>query len=68
MQVWYHKIPFYHLIKRILWKLCLLYTDYLVSQKYILRTILIKSLNNKYIIFIVCIVSQIKQYNYINQI
>ena len=34
MQIWFHKIPFYHLNERILWKLYLLYTDYLVSQKY----------------------------------
>jgi len=31
---WFHKIPFYHLNKRILWKLYLLYSDYLISQKY----------------------------------
>ena len=34
MRIWFHKIPFYHLNKRILWKLYLLYTDYLISQKY----------------------------------
>jgi len=34
MQIWFHKIPFYHLNERILWKLYLLYTDYLISQKY----------------------------------
>ena len=34
IRIWFHKIPFYHLYKRILWKLYLLYTDYLTSQKY----------------------------------
>ena len=34
MRIWFHKIPFYHLNERILWKLYLLYTDYLISQKY----------------------------------
>ena len=33
MLIWFHKIPFYHLNKGILWKLNLLYTDYLISQK-----------------------------------
>ena len=28
MRIWFHKIPFYHLNERIL------YTDYLISQKY----------------------------------
>ena len=34
MLIWFHKIPFYHLNKRILWKLFLLYTDDLISQQY----------------------------------
>ena len=34
MLIWFHKIPFYHLNKRILWKQYLLYTDYLISQRY----------------------------------
>ena len=34
MLIIFHKIPCYHLNKRILWKLYLLYTDYLISQKY----------------------------------
>ena len=29
MLIWFHKIPSYQLNKRILWKLYLLYTDYL---------------------------------------
>jgi len=33
MIIWFHKIPCYNLNKRILWKLYLLYTDYLISQK-----------------------------------
>ena len=34
MLTWFHKIQFYYLNKRILWKLYLLYTDYLISPKY----------------------------------
>ena len=34
MRIWFHKIPFYHLNNRLLWKLYLLYNDYLISQKY----------------------------------
>ena len=34
MLIWFHKIQFNHLNKRILWKLNLLYNDYLISQKY----------------------------------
>ena len=34
MLIWFHKIPFYHLNKRILWKLFLLYTENSISQKY----------------------------------
>ena len=34
MLIWSHKISFYHLNKRILWKFYLLYTDNLIFQKY----------------------------------
>ena len=34
MLIWFHKIPCYHLNKRILWKSYQIYTDYLISQKY----------------------------------
>ena len=34
MWIWFLKIRFYHLNERILWRLYLLHTDYLICQKY----------------------------------